>query len=360
MRKNKEQMNGILVLVPAYNPDEKLLHYVEALKEQEISNILVVDDGSRSDCQWIFEKLKQDMGINVIHHQVNCGKGRALKTGFQWCMEHMPQCGGVVTADSDGQHSPVDTRRIAEALLQSPEEMILGIRNFDEEQVPFKSSFGNKVTSVVFKLLYGTYLKDTQTGLRGIPKKYLQEVTELSGERYEYEIRMLILAARKKIPIKEIIIETIYIDDNKETHFRPVHDSLRIYGVMFAAFFKYLLSSLSSSLIDMGLFALLNIFVFAGLDVKVNVVLSTLLARVVSSACNFMINRKIVFGVKSNLTRTLIAYYILVIVQMGASAGLVALFTVLLGWPAVVVKAIVDSCLFLVSFQIQQRVVFRE
>lgn len=238
--------------------------------------------------------------------------------------------------------------------------MVLGTRNFNEEHVPFKSGFGNKVTSVVFRLLYGKQLCDTQTGLRGITGNYLEELCELTGERYEYEIRMLILAAKKNMDIHEIAIETIYMDDNKETHFHPIKDSIRIYRVMFSTFFKYLLSSLSTSIMDIGLFALFNIILLVNLPTDVNVWISTIVARVISSVCNYLINRKIVFESEDNAVKTMLQYSGLVVVQMVASAGLVYLFTVLLSWSAVVVKIIVDSCLFLVSFQVQQRLIFKK
>lgn len=106
MRKELMKLNNMVVLIPAYNPDEKLLQYVKELQESKITNILVVDDGSRKECQWIFEQLKTEYGINVLHHQKNKGKGRALKTGFEWCLKQLPQCHGVVTADSDGQQAP--------------------------------------------------------------------------------------------------------------------------------------------------------------------------------------------------------------------------------------------------------------
>ena len=350
----------IVVLIPSLNPDEKLMDYVEGLLRVGMTHILLVDDGSRQQCQWIFERLEQLPAVTVLHHGENRGKGRALKTGFSWCLEQMPDCLGVVTADSDGQHRPQDTKKVVHSLLEHPESLILGTRDFNEEQVPFKSRYGNRITSVVFALLYGSYLHDTQTGLRGVGRKWLQPLCQLSGERFEYEIRMLIFAARKKIPMKEVRIETIYINDNQETHFRPVRDSAGIYVVMFSSFLKYLFSSLSASLIDMGLFALLHLLVFRGMTLGRNVFLSTLVARAVSSFYNFLVNRQMVFQAGGNFCKNLLSYYSLVLVQLGCSAGLVWLFTDWLHWPAVVVKALVDTGLFLISFQIQQRWVFRD
>lgn len=360
MNRNSVPVDKIMVLIPSLNPDKKLEKYIKELIEIGFIHILVVDDGSRRECQDIFKHLDSYETVTVLHHEVNRGKGRALKTGFAWCLEHFTDCQGVVTADSDGQHSPADTRKVAEALASGSGDLILGTRNFNEEQVPFKSRYGNKITTVIFALLYGKYIHDTQTGLRGIRVNLLPSLCGLSGERFEYEIKMLIFAARQKLSCKEVLIETIYIDENKETHFHPVKDSARIYGVMFGSFFRYLLSSISASLLDMGLFAVFHLWVFGGMALRNNVFLSTLLARCASSVYNFSINRKLVFGAQGSLGRHLVSYYLLVIVQMGCSAGLVYFFTALLSGPAVFVKMIVDTCLFLVSFQIQQRFIFRD
>ena len=358
---NKERAKQeTVVLIPSLNPDEKLTAYVMELIKIGFRRILLVDDGSREDCQKIFENLSAEPEVCVLHHEKNRGKGRALKTGFAYCMEHFKDAAGVVTADSDGQHSPKDTLAVAEALVNHPEALILGTRNFNEEQVPFKSRYGNKITTVVFRLLYGKLIHDTQTGLRGIAAKHLPAMTEIPGERFEYEIGMLIEASRTGIPFVEVPIETIYINDNAETHFHPVKDSLKIYGVMFQYFLKYTLSSLGSAFIDLFAFWIFSALVFQGSEQAVPIFLATIFARILSSACNFLANRMVVFRASGNLAKQAAAYYGLVIVQMLCSAGLVYFFTGLLHWEATLVKILVDTCLFLVSFQIQHRLIFRK
>ena len=360
MESKERAKQETVVLIPSLNPDEKLTAYVMELIRIGFRRILLVDDGSRESCQDIFESLAKEPEVSVLHHEKNRGKGRALKTGFAYCMEQFGDAVGVVTADSDGQHSPKDTLAVAEALIEHPEALILGTRNFDEEQVPFKSRYGNKITTIVFRLLYGKLIHDTQTGLRGIAGKHLPMMTELPGERFEYEIGMLIEASRAEIPLVEVPIETIYINDNAETHFHPVKDSLKIYGVMFQYFLKYTLSSLGASLIDILAFWIFSALVFRGSGEAVPIFLSTIAARVISSACNFFANRMVVFKASGNLAREAAAYYGLVVVQMLCCAGLVYFFTGLLHWEATLVKVLVDTCLFFVSFQIQHRLIFRE
>ncbi len=355
----KHEFSDILVLIPAYDPDEKMISYVRNLEQEGFEHILLVDDGSRQECQWCFKELEGDEQVTILRHPVNCGKGRALKDGFRWALEHMPDCVGGVTADCDGQHSPKDTAKTARALIAHPDELILGTRDFKQEQVPFKSRYGNRITTAVFALFYGKWLNDTQTGLRGVGRTHLEAMCGLDGERYEYEIRMLIYAARHRIPFREVTIDTIYINDNETSHFRPFHDSVKIYRVILGNFLKYTLSSLSASLVDMGIFALFQVWLLSGLELKWNVLLSTIVARAVSSLYNFLVNRAIVFRASGSLARMAAGYYALVMVQMGCSAGLVYLLTRLAGGYAVPVKILVDTLLFLISYQIQHRWIFR-
>lgn len=359
MLENSYAAKETVILIPSLNPDEKLVKYVDELIGLGFDKILVVNDGSRKDCDNIFSRISQIKEVVVIEHKVNCGKGRALKTGFSYILKHYDDCVGVVTADSDGQHSPKDTLKVAGALCENKDSIILGTRDFNEEQVPFKSRYGNKITTVVFWLLYGKYINDTQTGLRGIGIQYLEKLCGLKGERFEYEIRMLIYGAKSGIELKEVTIETIYIDDNRETHFDPVRDSIKIYKILFASFFLYLLSSLSSFLIDMSVFSLLNVFILKGLTRGTNIFLSTAFARIISSIYNFTVNHKVVFKSDSNMIRTAIGYYTLVVVQMCCSAGLVYLLTNVVTIPAVIAKVVVDTVLFFVSYQIQQRYIFK-
>lgn len=356
---NRQAGEGIVVLIPALNPDEKLTEYVRALKEIGFLHILLVDDGSNPECGDIFEKLEQDEGVVVLHHERNLGKGRALKTGISYCMEHYLECVGIVTADSDGQHSPEDTLRVAEALCMQPECIILGTRDFEKAGVPFKSRYGNRITAGVFALFYGNRIHDTQTGLRGIGKAYWKALAELSGERYEYEMGVLIYAAQRKIPLVELPIETIYINENTESHFRPVVDSIKIYGLLLGCFLKYTISSLSASLIDLGLFFVLSTWVFAGWEQSARIFLATILARLVSSLYNFLVNRAVVFRASGNAIKEAASYYGLVVVQMLCSAALVNCFAGMHVFSATLIKAVVDTLLFFISFQIQHRLIFR-
>ena len=349
--------NRPVIVIPTLNPSEKLVAYVSELIDSGFDKILVVNDGSHDKYNYIFDQLSDMPQCQLLVHKENMGKGRALKDALAYYSDNQlkDQYIGVITVDSDGQHSVVDVTRLWKKLQESSGKLILGQRLFDKD-VPFRSKFGNSITSVLFKLLYGIKLKETQTGLRGIPNELINEFSDIKGERYEYEMNMLIMCSHKKIGIDSIFIETIYENNNEGSHFNPIRDSAKIYALLLGSFVKFTLSSLSSSLIDIGLFQLL---VWALSGVKHYILYSTIGARVVSSLFNFFVNRNVVFGAKDNVKSTMFRYYALCVVQALASAGLVTLFFSVLPLPELIVKMVVDTLLFFVSFLIHKRWVFR-
>lgn len=345
-----------IIIIPAYKPGKELLDIVEDL-EQYFEYIIVVNDGSGKEYDSIFEMLKEK--ATVLNHYTNLGKGRALKTAFNEAMHlistHLQiEWGGVITVDADGQHLKKDIIAVSEAL---DEDLVLGCRNFNGKEIPLRSRFGNNVTKAVFKWLCGIPVSDTQTGLRGIPAKYLEACCKIEGERYEYETNVLLKTKTEKIKIKEIQIETIYENDNNSSHFRPIQDSWLIYRLIFSTFIKYCFASLSSFALDMILFYLL-IHVLENQPSAVKIYLSTILARIASSLWNYSINRKVVFRNNTSVRSTILKYYSLCLVQMLCSAGLVLLVNTSLSISETVSKAIVDVILFFLSFQIQNRYIF--
>ena len=228
-------MKKVALIIPSLNPDQKLIEYVKEVIKMGFKNIIIVNDGSKEYDRYFNELSKYDECI-VLKHATNLGKGRALKTAFQYYLNKFNDFTGVVTADSDGQHSLKDTLKVTNEITDN--SLVLGTRNFNEKQVPFKSRYGNKITTFIFKTLYGKKINDTQTGLRGLSNDFIKQSLNLKGERFEYEINMLIEAVISKTEIKEVIIKTIYIEDNKSSHFNPIKDSIKIYKVMFSEFFK--------------------------------------------------------------------------------------------------------------------------
>ena len=349
--------NKICILIPSLNPDEKLMQTIQGLKDIGFKNFVIVDDGSDTAHQKNFPVTDKENNFIVLRHSYNKGKGAAIKTAFKFILKYSDTIEGVITVDGDGQHAPEDVKNCAEALLREGDKIILGCRDFTLPQVPPRSRFGNKTTSLVFRTLCGLKISDTQTGLRGFPTKHLPFLLKVKGERFEYETNMLLKFKQAGIELYEVTINTIYEEPGEhKSHFKTVRDSIRVYSFILG----FWLSSTASAIIDLLLFYLLNKFcggIFGGLSVLI----STVIARAVSSFANFSINRSQVFDFDGNGKKALLRYYALAIPQMLVSAGLVSVLSMIFSNnPEIktVFKLIVDVVLFFISYRIQQTWVF--
>ncbi|MFA6807561.1 MAG: glycosyltransferase family 2 protein, partial [Eubacteriales bacterium] len=217
-----------VVIIPALNPDGKLITLVQDLKKIDLQ-IIIINDGSSQEYKSIFETLKSKYQCEICNHFKNMGKGAALKTGIKYAMVNYPESSGYVTADADGQHTPEDILKIVNSLEKNSNSLILGARSFNKKEIPFKSLFGNRITSFVYFLSTGKRCADTQTGLRGIPKGLGELCLSVSGDKYEYEMNMLLEMGRKGVSFIYVPIATIYLEDNKSSHFNPIKDSIIIY-----------------------------------------------------------------------------------------------------------------------------------
>ncbi len=355
----REKLGRLVLIVPSLNPDEKLVNTVRGMAEAGFPRILVVNDGSSSDHLWPFEEIKKLPQVTYIGYEVNKGKGGALKTAFSYVLENFPDAEGVVTVDGDGQHTPPDTVNTALALLEHPKDLIMGCRSFRKDGVPMHNMLGNTITIAVMKLFFGISLSDTQTGLRGISREYLPGFLTIAGSRFEYESNMLYYAKDNGIDFFEVEISTVYLDDNKSSHFRVFSDSARIYKPVLL----YLCSSLGSTVIDVVLFTILNLAVFSAMPDKSRLFLAIAIARICSSLFNYTCNRKAVFKSKSPAKTTMVRYYILCVCQMFCSWALVTGITTLTsaaGLWQTLIKAVVDCTLFVLSFRIQRAWVFKD
>ena len=214
----------VAIVIPAYNPGKSLEKVTKQLLSAEFENIVVVNDGSKE--RRTFHSISNN--IYLVSHNINCGKGIALKSGFECCQKNFQNIIGIITVDADGQHSIDDVEKMYKELKNTPTSLILGSRNFNQKNIPFKSKIGNTVISRIFENKTGLKLQDTQTGLRAIPIQYIPDLIELEGSRYEYETNMLLYFTNKNIPIIEKTIETIYEKNNKHRHFKAFTDSILI------------------------------------------------------------------------------------------------------------------------------------
>ena len=360
-----KDLSNISVVLPSLDPDEKLHQVIDGLLEYGFSHIILVNDGSKPENLHYFEdevSAHPDV-ITLLHHEVNKGKGAALKNAFNWFLKNRPEGAGVVTVDGDNQHHPADTRACTEHMLETG-HITLGCRDFNQADVPARSSFGNKTTSAIFKIFVGMTISDTQTGLRAFPREELELMASISGDRFEYETNMLLAMKQNGIPFDEVKIRTVYIEENKSSHFRVIHDSWRIYKLILAHFFRYTLSSLASAVVETGLLAIFNLLLKNLLDGVAFTAATTIPARILSCLFNFFLNKNLVFKSNVSTATAMLRYWTLAFFQMMAQflmdEGCYMLFHV--GTAAtgirVLIHTLVMTVLYFMSFMIQQRWVF--
>ena len=348
---------AVTIVLPSLDPDEKLNMVVRGLLAEGFRDIVIVNDGSKEENLKYFEEAALHPEVTVLTHEVNKGKGRALKTAFSYIRENRKDIIGVVTVDGDNQHTPKDIKACAQEMAKTG-DVIFGCRDFGAPNVPKKNKMGNRLTSMVLRLFCGIKLSDTQTGLRAIPYQHLALMEQVKGERFEYETEMIFALKREKIAFREVVIDTVYIEDNQTTHFDPIRDSIRIYRIIFA----FMFSSIASFVIDYLLFTLLVFLLGDKVARWKRLLFAVFPARAVSSLFNFTVNRRTVFRSEAPVRQTMIRYYILCVLQTACSYGLVYLLSAICNASAgleVILKAVVDVFLFMISFRIQQFWVFR-
>ncbi len=344
-------LNNITVIIPSLDPDEKLSKVVEGVRAQGFSDIVIVDDGSKDENKKFFP---QSEDITLLVHEVNLGKGAALKTAINYVINNRQHSQGVVTCDGDGQHLAEDIMKVCQTMLESG-KFVLGVRDFSLSNVPFKSRLGNRLSSLALAVCCGSYISDTQTGLRAIPSAYLENMAQVEGARFEYETNVLLGMKSMGVQYCEDKIRTVYIDENKGTHFHPIKDTVKIFSLII----KYLFSSIAAFLTDIILFYLLNSVISCG------VLVSTVVARIFSSAVNFFLNKNLVFKSKGSLFKPLLKYYGLAVLVMLVSAFSVKGISALLNlagdsWIVTLIKVAVDFVLFIVNFKIQKEWIFKQ
>lgn len=374
MEKQTNVQTNTVIIIPAYEPPKAFVDYVNELTENGFHEVLVVNDGSESKYDEIFQTLAQNPKCKVLSYAQNRGKGYALKHAFAYCKENYDENFAFVTADCDGQHLVKDVVNVAKEALARPESLVLGARDFSLPHVPKRSRAGNVTTRRIYKFLYGLSLADTQTGLRAFSYALLDELLAIKGERFEYEMSMLIVLHKKQYSIVEIPITTVYEknpdDVEKISHYRTFRDGVRVASVLFKNPAWYVVSALGSGVIEISVFFLLTHLALAWTlsSTALTMAIPTVSARVLSSVFNYFFNFKVVF--KGSQKRSIFRYYTLWLFQLGASYLVACLlkswitsFVVSLTWSAVLITAfkyLFDFALSIASYGIQRAWVFAE
>ena len=335
-------MNKI-ILIPAYEPDDKLIKLVQDIDKQEFK-VVVVDDGSGTMYQNIFDAIRRN--VKVLGYDINQGKGHALKVGFKYIKEKYKKDYIVVTMDSDGQHLISDARKLCDYVLKNPNTLVLGKR-IRGEKTPIRSRIGNEFTKFIYGFITSVYVYDTQTGLRAFSDKLMNFHLNVMGERFEYEMNVLLMAAREKIPIHEIEIKTIYINDNRGSHFNTFKDSYLVYKEII----KFSLSSIISFLVDFLLFTIFT-FIFH------SITLSNIVARFISASVNYTINRVHVFNNKGGIYQSIFSYLLLALFILVLNTLVLNILVYKLFVNKYIAKIITEVILFIFSWFIQRKYIF--
>jgi len=298
-----------VVLIPAYKPDPRMLDVIAGLAACEF-DLVVVDDGSGDAYRPLFDEVAKSAVL--LRHEVNRGKGAALKTGIAYVDRTYGEPYVIVTADADGQHRIEDIVKVSRVAADHPDSLVLGKRIL-HKNTPFLSRLGNGTTRLFFHLETGKYVYETQTGLRGFGADLARDFLRIPGKRYEFESDMMLICADR--PIIEVDVETVYFDNNAGTHFRPLVDTLRLHR----EYYRYKLPSLIAAAADYLLFVLL-LLVFPGA-----VIPAQFGSRALSLALKALLHRAIFYSERLRPARYLITCAVILAVETGLVAGLCAL-----------------------------------
>jgi len=342
-------MKTRVALVPSYEPDFNLLEVVNELLENNFE-VVVVNDGSNETYNEVFNNLPKE--VHYLSYANNHGKGYALKYGLQYIKEYYQDC-TIVTLDSDGQHKVKDAMNICdECEAQEKDCLILGSRHFDKK-APFKSRFGNFMARMSFLLSTHHKIYDTQTGLRAFNYNLLDMMIAINGDRYEYEMNVLLASIKNNVLIKEVKIDTIYLNNNAGSHYNPFKDTFKI----FIEVLKFSASSLFGFGVDFLMFFLLNLIPVGWQHWTL---MANIIARVVSASVNFTLNYLLVFRSKTNVFVAIAKYATLASFILLCGTVLLWLLYDVLGMNKFVAKIIVEATMFIISWLIQRFLIFRK
>ena len=336
-------MNKIIVLIPSYEPDDKLIKLVDKLTHEDL-DIVVVNDGSGKEYNKIFNELKS---AKVTSYSTNKGKGHALKTGYKYIKEHYKSNYVVVTMDSDGQHDIKDALKLCNAVMKDKKTLYIGKRKISKN-TPLRSRFGNTITRFVYHIVSKIHVYDTQTGLRAFSDELMDFMIGVKGERFEYEMNVLLECPLNGIDIKELEIKVIYIDNNSGSHFDTIKDSYKVYKEIF----KYISVSFMSFLLDYSLYVII-------LLISNNIVLSNVLARIASGTFNFTLNKNFVFKSKNKTVVSFIQYVLLAVIILLINTYLLNYFVNVLGANKYIIKLVIELALSIISWSVQKFIIFR-
>ncbi len=342
--------NEILIIIPAYNPPIKLFEALLTKLEGAFKHVLIVNDGSDESFNDFFKKLERK--YHVLKHEYNLGKGEAIKTAYRFAYDNYKDVLAYVVIDCDNQHDIEDMINCCKAAIERPDSLVIGVRDFSLDTVPFKSKAGNKITRLMFKWLFNKDITDTQTGLRAISPNIVDKLLAVSGSRYNYELKCLITCCEENIPIVEVPIKTIYIENNKESRFNPVKDSFIIYK----EFINYYLRLFIPYLISLLVFLIVFYFMNSNNDLKALIIVN-IIAGIINIVTNIIMNYRNIYK-HNNLGNNLV-YILKKILKIFIAGFFIYICYNLLNINLLLSKVLVDIILTIIIFLIFRNVGFK-
>ena len=356
--------SNAVIVIPALNPPSSFVSYAEALRREGFSRIVVVNDGSRTDKLPVFFKLKR-LGVTVVDHPHNRGQGAALRTGFQYYLDHFQgQSDGVITLNADRQIPPSDVVRIASSLHNEQAmgsfALVVGTRNLLGKNVTDYDYNMGGVMKLLYHMLMGVRLNDPLSGVFGIPDLRVRQCLEIGSDGYAYATSMTM--SFEKIGFLQVPVSYANYEEGVEPAFRKIPDTIRILYTIFKKFIVYSITSVGASILDVIMFGIFHSITFRGNPMAI--IYSTICARVISASVNYLLTKHFVFHFKSDsaqeTTKSAGAFFVLTAMQCICSALIVSAMKMLLGGSAVGIKVIVDTTLFFVSYKIQHKYIFKD
>ena len=356
--------SNAVIVIPALNPPSSFVSYAEALRREGFSRIVVVNDGSRTDKLPVFFKLKR-LGVTVVDHPHNRGQGAALRTGFQYYLDHFQgQSDGVITLNADRQIPPSDVVRIASSLHNEQAmgsfALVVGTRSREGKNVTDYDYNMGGVMKLLYHMLMGVRLNDPLSGVFGIPDLRVRQCLEIGSDGYAYATSMTM--SFEKIGFLQVPVSYANYEEGVEPAFRKIPDTIRILYTIFKKFIVYSITSVGASILDVIMFGIFHSITFRGNPMAI--IYSTICARVISASVNYLLTKHFVFHFKSDsaqeTTKSAGAFFVLTAMQCICSALIVSAMKMLLGGSAVGIKVIVDTTLFFVSYKIQHKYIFKD
>ncbi len=225
-------MTRVAVLIPAFNAARTVEPVIRAAIQQN-PNVTVIDDGSVDGTGDVARRA----GAHVLAHEVNRGKGAALKTGFKWaCAEGYD---GVITLDADGQHLPAEIPKFIDCHEKTGGDLIIGGRAHLFGQMIPRRRAANRFSAWTIAFASGTDITDAQSGYRFYSTRLLRDL-RLRSDGFAMESEVIVRAGRGGFRVLTTPIDLGFVDGQSTSHYKPIKDTVRIAAVVFGTYFECL------------------------------------------------------------------------------------------------------------------------